>query len=158
MRGAASTRKREPAARSLAPPWRVHFFQRHVDDDETRAVPAKDFLEACPDKVRAMMVAVVKAVADAPPPQFSGGGKFEAMHGDMAGYYEVRVDGPNRHHYRLFCILERDGAALGLGGPSLVLITGKDKPFRTVLSARDYVAVRRLGSEYRSRRPRSVLA
>lgn len=28
-----------------------------------------------------MMLAVLKAVADAPPPQFSGGGKWEAMHG-----------------------------------------------------------------------------
>jgi hypothetical protein len=43
----------------------------------------------------------------------------------MAGWYEVRVDGPNRHHYRLFCVLERDGMSLGLGGPSLVLITAK---------------------------------
>jgi hypothetical protein len=52
----------------------------------------------------------------------------------------------------LFCLLERDGGKVGLGGwlggPSLVLITGKDKPFRTVLSARDYAEVRRLGSEY----------
>jgi hypothetical protein len=60
----------------------------------------------------------------------------------MAGYYEIRVEGPGRHHYRLF---------------SLVLITGKDKPFRTVLSTRDYADVRRLGAEYLSRRPRSVL-
>jgi hypothetical protein len=46
---------------------------------------------------------------------------------------------------------------VGLGGPSLVLITGKEKPFRTVLSARDYADVRRLGAEYLARRPRSVL-
>jgi Txe/YoeB family toxin of Txe-Axe toxin-antitoxin module len=140
-----------------AGPWQKHFFQRHVDDDPTRAVPAREFLLACPEKVRAMMFAVVDAVAEAPPPQFSGGGKWEAMHGDMAGYYEIRVDGPGRRHYRLFCLLERDGQAVGLGGPSLVLVTGKEKPFRTVLSARDYADVRRLGTEYFSRRPRSVL-
>jgi Txe/YoeB family toxin of Txe-Axe toxin-antitoxin module len=139
------------------PPWQKHFFQRHRDDDPAQAVPARDFLLACPEKVRAMMLAVVNAVAEAPPPQFSGGGKWEAMHGDMAGYYEIRVDGPKRHHYRLFCLLERDGASVGLGRPSLVLICGKDKPFRTVLSARDYAEVRRLGSEYLARRPRSVL-
>jgi Txe/YoeB family toxin of Txe-Axe toxin-antitoxin module len=104
-----------------------------------------------------MMLAVVNAVAEAPPPQFSGGGKWEAMHGDMAGYYEIRVDGPGRHHYRLFCLLERDGKVVGLEGPSLVLVTGKGKPFRTVLSTRDYADVRRLGAEYLSRRPRSVL-
>ena len=155
---AKSTKTREPVTPSPAAPWRIHFFQRHVGDDVGQSVPARDFLEACPEKVRAMMLAVVKAVADAPPPQFAGGGKWEAMHGDMSGFYEVRVDGPNRHHYRLFCVLERDGASVGLGGPSLVLITGKDKPFRTVLSTQDYADVRRLGNEFRSRRPRRVLA
>ncbi len=121
-----------------------------------QAVPARDFLLACPEKVRAMMLAVVKAVADSPPPMFSGGGKWEAMHGEMGGWYEVRVDGPNRHHYRLFCVLERNGRSVGLGGPAVVLICGKEKPFRTVLSAGDYAAVRALGAEYHTRTPRSV--
>jgi hypothetical protein len=102
------------------------------------------------------MKAVLMAVAAAPPPAFSGGGKWEAMHGDMAGYFEVRVDGPRRHHYRLFCVLERDGADVGLEGPSIVIVTGKDKPFRTVLSESDYGQVRSLGDEYRRRSPRSV--
>jgi hypothetical protein len=113
------------------------------------------FLDDCP--VAARLLAVVKAVADTPPPAFAGGGKWEAMHGDMAGFFEVRCDGPGRHHYRLFCVLERDGAALGLGGPSLVLITGMGKPFRTTFSDRDYAKVRALGDEYRARKPRSVL-
>ena len=106
--------------------------------------------------VAAKILAVVKAVADAPPPAFSGGGKWEAMHGDMSAFYEIRVDGPKRHHYRLFCMLERDGERVGLDGPSLVLISGKDKPFQTVLSAADYEDVRRLGREYLGRIPRSV--
>jgi hypothetical protein len=106
--------------------------------------------------VAAKFVAVVKAVADAPPPAFSGGGKWEAMHGEMNGFYEVRVDGPKRRHYRLFCVLERDGAKVGLGEPSLVLITGKDKPFQTVLSNADYAEVRSLGREFLARTPRSV--
>jgi hypothetical protein len=143
---------------ALRPPgWRVHFFQRHKSDDPSRAVPALAFLRACPAKVEAMIVAVVKAVADAPPPAFSGGGKWEAMHGDMAGFYEVRVDGPKRHHYRLFCILEREGASVGLGGPAIVLLAGREKPFMTVLSAADYAEVRALGDEYRRRVPRSVM-
>jgi hypothetical protein len=144
--------------RSQSPPtpWRVHFFERHVKDDPSRTVPGREFLDACPEKVRAMMIAVVKAVADAPPPMFSGGGKWEAMHDEMKGYYEVRVDGPKRHHYRLFCLLEQENARLGLEGPSVVIIGGKDKPFRTVLSARDYEEIRTLGNEYRSRVPRSV--
>jgi Txe/YoeB family toxin of Txe-Axe toxin-antitoxin module len=155
-------RKKEPArvttTRAAGPrtPWRVHFFQRHVADEAARSVPAREFLDRCPPAVAAKLIAVVKAVAEAPPPSFSGGGKWEAMHGDMNGFYEVRIDGPKRRHHRLFCVLEREGAEFGLGGPSLVLITGKDKPFRTVLSANDYAEVRSLGREYRSRTPRSV--
>src|SRR5438067_178871 len=144
----------EPTVRAS---WRVHFFQRHAADDPTRAVPARAFLDACPTKVSATMIAVVRAVADAPPPAFSGGGKWEAMHGKMGGVYEVRVDGPSRHHYRLFCVLERDGAQLGLGGRSLVLIAGKEKPFQTKLLEREYDEVLALVNEFRKRIPRSVV-
>lgn len=100
---------------------------------------------------------MLKAVADAPPNAFAGGGYWEAMHGTMAGYYEVRVDGRDRRHHRVFCLLEREGARFGLGGPSIVVIAGMDKPFRTTFTERDYERVRRLGDEYRSRVPRSVL-
>jgi len=68
----------------------------------------------------------------------------------------VRVDGVKRQHYRLFCVLERDGQALGLGGPSIVLLTGMLKPFRTTFSSADYKRIRALGQEYRVRKPRSV--
>jgi Txe/YoeB family toxin of Txe-Axe toxin-antitoxin module len=149
-------RGKETAAPQLRAPWLIYFFKRQAADDPMEDVPARSFLARCPTSVEAKMIAVVKAVADAPPPAFSGGGKWEAMHGDMSGFYEIRVDGPKRHHYRLFCMLERDGAKVGLGGPSLVLITGKDKPFQTVLSAADYEAVRSLGREYLGRIPRSV--
>ena len=138
--------------RELQLPWSVIYYQA-----PDGSAPAIDFLSGCPGKIEGEFAAVLDAVAAAPPPRFSGGGKWEAMHDEMAGYYEIRVDGAGRRHYRLFCLLERDGGKVGLGGPSLVLITGKDKPFRTVLSARDYAQVRRLGSEYLSRTPRSVL-
>ncbi len=137
-------------------PWRVHFFQKHQDDDSRQAVPARHFLDRCPPAVAAKLIAVVKVVASAPPPAFSGGGRWEAMHGVMNGFYEVRVDGAKRRHYRLFCVLDREGARVGLGGPSLVLITGKDKAFRTVLSTADYAEVRELGEELLRRTPRSV--
>lgn len=137
-------------------PWLIHFFQRHRSDDPAQDVPAKRFLDSLTDRLQGQFFAIVKAVADAPPPAFSGGGYWEVMHGDMAGWYEVRVDGPDRRHYRLFCLLERDGAALGLGGPSIVLICGKEKPFRTVLSKQEYAEVKALGDEFRRRTPRSV--
>jgi hypothetical protein len=81
------------------------------------------------------------------------------MHGAMTGYFEVRIDyAPTQLHYRWFCLLERDGGdpKLGLGGPSIIIVTGLDKPFRTVLSAADYERVRELGDEYKARKPRSV--
>lgn len=53
-------------------------------------------------------------------------------------------------------VLERDGAKVGLDGPSVIAVAGKKKAFRTVLSQQDYAEVRRLGDEFRSRTPRSV--
>jgi hypothetical protein len=143
-----------PGSEQRSASWRVHFFPRHPDDDAAQAIPARDFLERCP--VAARMAAVLRAVAEAPPNAFAGGGYWEAMRGTMAGYHEVRVDGRDRRHYRLFCVLERDGARLGLGRPSIVVLAGMEKPFRTTFSERDYAQVRALGDEYRSRVPRSV--
>lgn len=78
------------------------------------------------------------------------------MHDEMKGYYEARADGKGREHFRLFCLLEREGALVGLGGPSVIIITGARKPFQTRFSATDYAAVRALGSEFLRRQPRSV--
>jgi hypothetical protein len=99
-------------------PWLIHFFQRHDDDDPARSTPAIDFLDALPDKVAAEFQAVLEAVATAPPPSFSGGGKWEAMHGDMAGNYEVRVHGDRANH-RLFCLLETKRRRPGRLGDNL---------------------------------------
>jgi hypothetical protein len=137
--------------------WGVEFFKRHTKDDVSEAVPGREFLAAVPNKIAARMVRVLEAVAEAPPPLYSGGGYWQAMHDEMAGFYEVRVDGqPNRTHYRLFCLLERDSHKVGLDGPSIIVIAGKKKPFRTVLSAQDYAEICKLGDEFRSRSPRSV--
>ena len=54
----------------------------------------------------------------------------------------------------LFCLLDYD--AKGEEKPLLVVIDGRDKPFRTTLSDADYAAVRKLGDEYRKRNPRSL--
>lgn len=77
------------------------------------------------------------------------------MHGDMASWFEIRVDGSNRHHYRLFCKLDYE--AEGVEKPLLVVIDGRDKPFRTTLSAADYSKIRSYGSEYLQRNPRSII-
>jgi hypothetical protein len=45
---ATSIRRVQVEAR---PPWRVHFFKRHVEDDPEATVPARDFLDRCPTAV-----------------------------------------------------------------------------------------------------------
>ena len=138
-----------PPAAERTTPWHIHFFQRDRRDDADKPVPAIEFFDGLPPKVAAEIHAVLDAVAAAPPPAFSGGGKWEAMHGDMAGYYEVRVQGGGMNH-RLFCVLERD--AEDLGGSSIVCIDGLSKPRRTAADSRDYRRVKRYGAEFQKRR------
>jgi len=129
-----SRRNRSPVAASAINPrasdgaYEIAYLRRHQDDDPDRVVPAQIFLNAVPTAVAARLRAVVLAVAQAPPHRFAGGGKWEAMSGDMAGIYEVRADGPpNRTHYRLFCVLDTKG--LDSRGqpraPLLVLLEGR---------------------------------
>jgi hypothetical protein len=137
--------------------YHVVYFQRHKDDDPDETSPGRTFLANCPPKVRVTMRAVLAQVAAAPPHRFAGGGKWEAMHGELAGFHEVRVDGPRRHHYRLFCRLDTEAldAAGNPAGSFLTVIDGADKPFRTTFPAAVYRRVRALGEEYLSRNPRS---
>jgi hypothetical protein len=87
------------------PPWAIIYHS--LPDGR---VPAVEFLEGCPTAVRAQFINVLNAVAAAPPPRFAGGGKWEAMHGPMSGWYEVRLTGPGREQFRLFCLLENGTA------------------------------------------------
>lgn len=133
----------------MADPWLIHFFQRHEDDDPTESVPAVTFLESLSVKVRAEIHAVLDAVAEAPPPAFSGGGKWEVMHDEMAGFYEIRVKGGGMNH-RLFCVLERD--ADDLGGSSIVVIDGLSKPKRAAANPKDYRRALKHRREFATRR------
>ncbi len=97
-------------------------------------VPGEAFLDACPSKVDATFNAVLEAVRAASPSAFSGGGKWEAMHGGMAGFYEIRVTGPGRRHYRLFCILDNgtveELAERGFDAPQIAVSTAWSSPTR----------------------------
>ena len=115
--------------------WQIHFFQRPIENDSEQSVPAVDFLNGVAGRVAAEMQAVLEAVADAPPPSFSGGGKWEAMHGAMKGINEIRVQGDEMNH-RLFCLLERN--AHDLGGPSIVVLGGLSKPKRSAANPKEY--------------------
>jgi len=136
-------------------PWAVIYYQA---PDGT--APALAFLDDCPGKIDAEFTAVPDAVAAAPPPRFSGGGKWEAMHGDMGGWHEIRLTGPGREPFRLFCPLENGTAGelarWGLPRPAITVVTGMRKPWRTTFSDRDYQRVRELGDEHRKNHPRRI--
>jgi len=138
-------------------PWAIVYYDAPDPSDSPAA-----FLDGCPAKVDATMAAVLGAVAAAPPPRFSGGGYWEAMHGTMTGYFEVRKQGPNREQFRLFCILENpeNKAELektSVPGPVIAVLTGMRKPFGTVFSDADYQHVRELGESYRNTFPRRIV-
>lgn len=135
-------------------PWDVRYFKRHKQDDPQQREPAREFRASCPPSVRAEIDATLKAVADTPPPMFSGGFKWRAMHSDMTGWFEVRVRAGHML-YRVFCLLERE--APGLRSPSVIAITGMAKPNETSFTNANYRKVRELGEEYRRRSPRSVI-
>lgn len=152
----ARSRRPAPVAKlkpDASDPYQVVYFKRHEDDDPAETAPGQDFLRGCPPKVAATFAAVLTQVAAAPPHRFAGGGKWEAMHGTLAGFHEVRVDGPNRRHYRLFCRLDTQADGLG---PLLVVLTGSDKAFRTTFPDSVYADVAALGAEYLARNPRSL--
>ncbi|QDQ99210.1 hypothetical protein FO059_09435 [Tomitella fengzijianii] len=136
-------------------PHDIVYFKPHAGDDPEQAEPGLDALRSWPPSVRAKTNAVLIAVATAPPKRFAGGRYWEAMKGTMRGWFEVRIDGPKRHHYRLFCLLDYE--AKGHDKGLLVVVDGHDKPFRTTLSDADYAAVRTLGHEYCNRNPRSIV-
>jgi hypothetical protein len=139
----------------MADAWNIKLFQRQKDDDPKEICPTEEFLDSCPDPVAADLIAIIEAVAAGPPPQFRGGGMWEAMHGSMKGFYEARTRGPDRRLYRLFCLLERE--TTGLKRPAVVIICGLSKPHGSVFSASDYAGVRELGTEYRRHSPRNLV-
>ena len=127
-----------------------------------RVEPAAEvFLADVSDGVREHVDSILSALLARDPTRFRGGGYWEAMRGDMRGWFELRCTGPRREQFRLFCLLENgtslELADLGLDGPTIVLITGLRTPHRTVFSASDYARVRREGDAYRNHVPRRAL-
>ena len=84
------------------------------------------------------------------------------MHGDMGGYYEIRLTGPGRRQYRLFCILDNgtreELRERGFDQPQIAAITGMVKDSGKKFSDRDYAKVRKLGREYLTELPRRIAA
>lgn len=133
--------------------WHVGYFQRHPDDDPDQVSPGRDYLNGCPKSVRAHFRSVIIAVAKAPPTKFAGGGAWEAMHGDMTGYFEIRKKYES-NLYRLFCLLDSKNPK----GDTLVILGGLTKADHTKFTESQYAGIRALGEEYLARIPRSLYA
>lgn len=114
----------------------------------------RELINSCPVPVRSKIRAVLVAVAKAPPKRFPGGGYWEQMHGSMKGWHELRVGGPGRTHYRLFCLLDYE--AIGRDTPLLAVIAGMKKNNGEVFTEFDYARVRNFGDDYLSRNPRQI--
>lgn len=136
--------------------WGVVYYQT-----PSGQIPAHEFLLDCPVGVRAKLLAVLEVVRAAPPPAFSGGGKWEAMHGRMNGYYEIRCTGPKRRHYRLYCMLDngtaQELAQRGFDRPQIAVINGLAKANGTLFTDAEYARhIRKSGENYRATLPRPV--
>lgn len=82
------------------------------------------------------------------------------MHGNMGGYHEIRLTGPSRRQYWLFCILDngspKELRERGFDRPQIAVLTGKVKDSGAKLSDREYAKVRKLGREYLEQLPRRI--
>lgn len=133
--------------------WDIHFFAR-IDPVRNPRAPAKAFLDTIPEDAAMELMATLDAVADGPPPSFRGGLRYQAMRGDMTGWHEART----KHQKLLYWVFVRqDREAPGLPRSALVLIAGGVKKNETAFTKSFYKEIRKLGEEYLSSNPRSVL-
>lgn len=117
------------------------------------AFPPQEFLRDCPRPVREMLLAILVAVRDAPPPSFPPSGMWHAMHGKMKGFYEAR-DAHDGRLYRVFCILDSQASEHGLDAKVIALVCGGTKRMRNAMDdgvyrealeyRTDYLATRRI--------------
>ncbi len=136
---------------SIERPFEVGFFK--PDPNPPGHLPVLDLIERWPVGVQARLFATLDAVASAPPYRFAGGGYFEAMHGEMQGWFEVRARS-GTIHYRLFCLLDRKQVNFEVG--LLAVITGASKANGRVFTDLEYRKVRDLGTVYDSKNPRQL--
>ena len=128
--------------------WSVAFYRTAKG-----LAPARSFLLDCPQPVREMLLAIVVAVRDAPPPSFPPSKMWHVMHGEMKGFYEAR-DEHDGQLYRVFCVLDSQAPEHGLDAKALMLICGGAKPVRSPMDKsvydealayrKDYLATRRI--------------
>jgi hypothetical protein len=100
-----------------------------------------------------MLLAIMVAVREAPPPSFPPSKMWHAMHWEMKGFYEAR-DEHDGQLYRVFCVLDSQAPEHGLDAKALTLICGGAKKVRSAMDGsvydealayrEDYLATRRI--------------
>lgn len=124
-------------------PWDIAFYKNAKGE-----APALSWLRAFPEGVEKRMVAIIIAVAQRPPPSFpSSSNEWKAMHTDMGGFFEAR-DQHEKMDYRVFCILDRNHHAR----PTVVLVSGGEKPDGTQMKAWIYEEARKFRDDYNKTR------
>ena len=138
------------------PVWDVIYYRT-----ASGQVPADEFLDGCPTAIEARFERVLDDVACGPPLEYRGGGYWQAMHGSMTGWHEVRIKGPGRELYRLYCLLEKGTAEelahRGLPRPAIAVIDGRRKPAKTAIPEEEYAAIRKLGEDHKRQFPRRIM-
>lgn len=130
--------------------WQIEFFK----DPRSGRVPGREFLDEIPDEPAAELLATLKAVEGTRPPfAFRGGARWQAMHGDMSGWFEAR-DKHRKLLYRLFVRLDRE--APGLSHRTIVVVDGGAKPNETAFTEQFYAERRAQWEIYEQSNPRSV--
>jgi hypothetical protein len=122
--------------------WALAFYLT-----EEGCAPGREFLLACPRPVREMLLAILVAVRDAPPPSFPVSQMWHAMHGEMKGFHEAR-DAHDGQLYRLLCVLDRQAPEHGLDARAVVIICGGSKRARSAMDDSTYRKARGYRADY----------
>ncbi len=93
-----------------------------------------------PDSAASKLYAVLRAVSGGPPHKFRGGGYWEAMHGEMTGIHEVRIQAKDGYLYRFFCLLRQNEAS----EEEIVVLAGMRKRKGEKFRAAEYQRVIRI--------------
>lgn len=134
-----SSKKRTAPAPAWKGPWDIAFYKRPSGE-----APALSWLRSFPEVVEKRLVAIIIAVAQRPPPSFpSSSNEWKAMHTEMGGFFEAR-DQHDKTDYRVFCILDRNNHAR----PTVVVVSGGEKPDETEMKPWVYREARALRDEY----------
>jgi len=111
--------------------WKAEWL---VDESAgSRSIPALRFLQAIPDSVSDQLLAILTAVRASGPDRWFDRQSHAVMRGDLAHLHEVR-DKQDQTLYRLFVRWLRDEQ-------TVVVVDGREKPNKTVLSEDDYAEI-----------------